>query len=61
MTTTTTDTRSGRQEHQPSAGGGEVSLPRLYVLRAGYLLVGGGLAITHWPSFFRAGPPWPLQ
>jgi len=38
----------------------QVSLPRLYLLRAGYLLVGVGLAIVKWPLLFRQDAPWPF-
>jgi hypothetical protein len=33
-----------------------VSLPRLYALRAGYLLVGAGLAVREWPSLVHHEP-----
>jgi len=32
----------------------ELSLPRLYALRVGYLVLGGGLALVKWPLFFQA-------
>jgi hypothetical protein len=35
----------------PTAPGGGLSLRRLYVLRFGYLVMGGGLAVVKWPSF----------
>lgn len=39
----------------------EVSMVRLYALRAGYLLVGVGLAVTIWPTLLDHGPTWPLM
>jgi hypothetical protein len=38
----------------------ELSLPRLYALRFGYLVVGVGLAVTKWPLFLDAGS-WELM
>jgi hypothetical protein len=38
-----------------------VSLPRLYALRAGYLLVGAGLAVTRWPSLLHHAPWSPYE
>lgn len=39
----------------------EVSLTRLYMLRAAYLLIGAGLAATIWPTLLSHGPGWPLM
>ena len=39
----------------------EVSLFRLYVLRAGYLLIAVGLATTIWPIVINHSPQWPLM
>ena len=39
----------------------EVSLFRLYALRAGYLLIAGGLAATIWPLLLMHSPQWPLM
>jgi hypothetical protein len=39
----------------------EVSLFRLYALRAGYLLIAGGLAATIWPLLLVHSPQWPLM
>ena len=39
----------------------DVSLFRLYALRAGYLLVVVGLAATVWPSIINHSPQWPLM
>jgi hypothetical protein len=38
----------------------ELSLPRLYALRVGYLVLGGGLALVKWPLFFHRDTPWTL-
>jgi len=38
-----------------------LSLPRLYVLRLGYLILGGGLVVYKWPLLFRHDNPWPLM
>jgi hypothetical protein len=35
-----------------------ISLPRLYALRAGYLLLAVGLAVTVWPDLVRHDEPW---
>jgi hypothetical protein len=40
---------------------GELSLRRLYVLRFGYLFMGGGLAVVKWPSFVAHHGSWPLM
>ena len=40
---------------------GELSLRRLYVLRFGYLFMGGGLAVFKWPSFVAHHGSWPLH
>jgi hypothetical protein len=37
-----------------------VSLPRLYLLRLGYLVVAVGLALTKWPLIINHDRPWPL-
>lgn len=39
----------------------DLSLIRLHALRAGYLLVGGGLLVTVWPSLIDQRPDWPLM
>jgi hypothetical protein len=39
----------------------DVSLFRLYALRAGYLLVAAGLAATVWPLLINHSPQWPLM
>ena len=39
----------------------DVSLFRLYALRAGYLLVAVGIAATMWPLLINHSPEWPLM
>ena len=39
----------------------EVSLFRLYALRAGYLLIAVGVAATVWPIVINHSPQWPLM
>ena len=39
----------------------ELSLRRLYVLRVGYLILGGGLVVYKWPLLFHHDQPWPLM
>jgi hypothetical protein len=39
----------------------EVSLFRLYLLRAAYLLVAVGLVLTMWPAIVSHDPSWPLM
>ncbi len=38
-----------------------LSLPRLHVLRLGYLILGGGLVVYKWPLLFHHEHPWPLM
>jgi len=38
-----------------------ISLPRLYLLRAGYLFVAGGITATQWPLLIHHDPAWPLM
>jgi hypothetical protein len=37
-----------------------VSLPRLYLLRLGYLVLAVGLVATKWPLILNHPEPWPL-
>jgi hypothetical protein len=37
-----------------------VSLPRLYALRAAYLIIAVGLALVKWPELITHPQPWPL-
>ncbi len=38
-----------------------MSLPRLYFLRLGYLVLGVGLVLTKWPLIINHPVPWPLM
>ena len=38
-----------------------MSLPRLYFLRLGYLVMGVGLVQTKWPLLLNHPEPWPLM
>jgi hypothetical protein len=51
----TTSTPNARTTSAPT-----VSLPRLYLLRFGYLLVAVGIAVTKWPLLINHDMPWPL-
>ena len=46
--------------NQPEVGGArvgsQVSLWQLNLLRMGYLVIGGGLAVVKWPLLFNHGP-----
>jgi hypothetical protein len=57
MTTATTDT-SPDLSPPPRP---ELPLWRLYVLRLGYLILGGGLVVYKWPLLFHHDKPWPLM
>jgi hypothetical protein len=52
-------TSSGNDRKDTTAAAG-VSLPRLYLLRLGYLVVALGLAATKWPLILNHPVPWPL-
>ncbi len=54
-------TRNAPAVGAETAPKGEVSLVRLYVLRAVYLLLLVGLALTIWPLLFDQRPGWPLM
>jgi hypothetical protein len=44
-----------------SGSGEELSLLRLYLMRAGYLLMALGLAVTRWPLLIGHDASWPLM
>lgn len=57
---------SNRALAAPFASGGgsatiKVSLFRLYLLRAGYLLLVVGLGLQIWPTLIHHAPAWPLM
>ncbi len=51
-------TSTANDPSTPGAAG--VSLRRLYFLRAGYLVIAVGLALTRWPLLINHPEPWPL-
>jgi hypothetical protein len=59
MTGSTTETKSPRNEGKGTVPA-PVSLTRLYLLRLGYLVMAGGLALTKWPLLINHDSPWPL-
>ena len=60
MTSPTKETMLPRNGRKSSAEPDQLSLPRLYLLRFGYLVFGVGLALTKWPQFVNHDGPWPL-
>jgi hypothetical protein len=54
------DSTSRRNDRNSSAAAATVSLPRLYILRLGYLLVAVGIAVTKWPLLINHDVRWPL-
>jgi hypothetical protein len=54
------DTTSTRNDQKGTTAALRVSLPRLYLLRFGYLLVAVGIAVTKWPLLINHEVPWPL-
>jgi hypothetical protein len=64
-----TTSASPRRANAPSrpddqagnAAASRVSLPRLYLLRFGYLVVAVGIAVTKWPLLINHDVPWPLM
>jgi hypothetical protein len=60
MTSPTTETKLQRNDPKGTAALDQVSLPRLYLLRLGYLVIAVGLAATKWPLIISHDGPWPL-
>lgn len=66
MTSTTSasprlpDASSRSNDRTGTAAPTNVSLPRLYLLRLGYLVIAVGLALTKWPLIINHQRPWPL-
>jgi hypothetical protein len=54
------DTTPRQDDRNVTAAATSVSLPRLYLLRLGYLVVAVGLALTKWPLLINHDRPWPL-
>lgn len=61
MTSIGTQPTPGRADRPGTAAPGQVSPLRLHLLRAGYLLVGVGIAVTRWPTFLEDSRPQPLM
>ena len=51
------------QSRAGSSDRSDPTLPlwRLYLLRFGYLFMGGGLAVVKWPLLFQRDQPWELM
>jgi hypothetical protein len=61
MTSSTTETNVQHNHRNGTAAAlGQVPLPRLYLLRFGYLVMAVGLAATKWPLLINHDGPWPL-
>ncbi len=54
-------TTSRRRNRKGTTNPATLSLPRLYLLRVGYLVMGVGLAITKWPLVINHDGPWPAM
>jgi hypothetical protein len=54
------DGTSRPNDRKGTAAAASVSLPRLYLLRVGYLVVAVGLVLTKWPLLINHDVPWPL-
>lgn len=52
--------KPGRREVDSPSAGAKVPLWQLNLLRVGYLVLGGGLAVVKWPLLFTHGP-WELK
>jgi hypothetical protein len=46
--------------HDLPLSGLDLPLYRLYLMRAGYLLMGVGIAVVKWPQIVSHGDDWPL-
>ncbi|HSU35570.1 MAG TPA: hypothetical protein VLJ88_07915 [Propionibacteriaceae bacterium] len=54
------ETTQTSNDSRSTPTGPEVSLPRLYLLRLGYLVIAVGLALVKWPLIINHDGPWPL-
>ena len=52
---------TARADDRQGARALPVPLWRLYLLRAGYLFVAGGIVATQWPALIQHDPSWPLM
>ncbi|HKF88786.1 MAG TPA: hypothetical protein VKB85_12035 [Propionibacteriaceae bacterium] len=55
------DTTSMRNSRKGTTNPATLSLPRLHLLRLGYLVMGVGLAVTKWPLVINHTGPWPAM
>jgi hypothetical protein len=55
------DTTLRRNSRKATTNPVTLSLPRLYFLRLGYLVMGVGLAVTKWPLVINHDGPWPAM
>jgi hypothetical protein len=53
-----TDTKPVQDQRKNAAAVARLSLPRLYALRVGYLVLGLGLAVAKLPLFLHHDKPW---
>jgi hypothetical protein len=60
MTSPTTETNFPRNDRKTAATPAQLSLPRLYLLRLGYLVLAVGLIAAKWPLIVNHQGPWPL-
>ena len=61
MTSLTTKTMSRRDDRRGTTTAAQLSLPRLHLMRVGYLVMAVGLAVTKWPLLIDGSRPWPLM
>lgn len=60
MTSVRTNTKLEPNHRNGAASPAQVSLPRLHLLRLGYLVIAVGTAVTKWPLIVNHEAPWPL-
>ena len=54
------DPTPGRNDRNGATPAAILSLPRLYLLRFGYLVLAVGLVVMKWPVIINHDGPWPL-
>jgi hypothetical protein len=54
------DPTPGRNDRNGTTPAAILSLPRLYLLRVGYLVLAVGLVAVKWPEIISHDGPWPL-
>jgi hypothetical protein len=60
VTTLRTDVVSGRDDGRRPTAVAQLSLPRIYLMRVGYLIMAVGLAVVKWPEIVHHAQ-WPLM